>query len=100
MKGKRGKRQEFRAQSKDLAFAGAPFFRGYFPDFGREAAGDVLEVFGGDQAHALLLRDAARGDVTDGLGGAEDGEMERLEPKMGDGFAGLGHQTLALPRQA
>src|SRR5712664_366082 len=60
---------------ENLAFAGAPFFGGDFPDFGGEAARDVVAVFRGDQAHALLFGDAARGGVGDGFGGAEDGEV-------------------------
>src|SRR3984893_1942003 len=82
---------------EDLAFAGAPFLGGDFPDFGGEAAGKVVAVFGGDQAHALLFGDAAGGDVGDGFGGAENGEVEGIKPKIGDGFAGFGNQALALP---
>src|SRR6266852_4626411 len=85
--------------SEDLAFAGAPFFGGDFPDLGGKAAGDVVAVFGRDQAHALLFGDAAGSDVGDGFGGAKKGELERVDPKMGEGFAGFGHQALALPRE-
>src|SRR5882762_1857202 len=78
-------------QGKDLALAGAPFFGGDFPDFGGEAAGDIVAVFGGDQAHALLFGDAAGGNIGDGFRGAQDGKVEGVEPKIGDGFAGFGH---------
>src|SRR6266849_10297653 len=84
---------------EDLAFAGAPFFGGDFPDFGGEAAGNVVAVFGGDQAHALLLGDAAGSDVGDGFGSAQHGKFESVEPKIGDGVAGFGHQALPLPRE-
>jgi hypothetical protein len=82
---------------KDLALAGAPFFGRNFPDFGGEAAGNVVAVFGGDQAHALFFGDAAGGDVGDGFGSAENGEVKYIKPKIGNGFAGFGHQALALP---
>src|ERR1700730_13169958 len=64
-------------QIKELAFAGAPLLRGDFPDFGGKAAGDVVAVFGGDQAHALFFGDATGGDVLNGFGSAQDREAER-----------------------
>ena len=85
---------------RGLALASAPFLGGDFPDFGREAAGDIVAVFGADQAHALFFGDAAGGGVADGFGCAQDGEIERVEPEIGDRFAGLGHQALTLPGSA
>jgi len=38
-------------------------------------------------------------DVGDGFGSAENREVERIKPKIGDGFAGFGHQTLTLARE-
>src|ERR1700682_2888654 len=40
---------------EESALASAPFFGVDFPDFGGEAAGKVVALFGGDQAPALLL---------------------------------------------
>ena len=72
-----------------MAFAGAPFFGGDFPDFGGEAAGNVVAVFGGDETQALLFGDAARGDVWDGFGSAQDGEAQSVEPTAAGGPLGV-----------
>jgi len=53
------------------------------PDFGGEAAGDVVAVFGGHQAHSLLFGDAAGGNIGDGFGSAQDWKVEGVEPKIG-----------------
>lgn len=47
-------------------------------------------------AHTLLFRDAARGVITGGLGGAKDTKLEDLEPESGDGIGGFGHEALAM----
>src|SRR6267142_1828003 len=66
-------------QRKDLALAGAPLCGGNFPDFGGEAAGDVVAIFGGHQAHSLLFGDAAGGDIGDGFGSAQNWKVEGVE---------------------
>src|SRR6266853_5950456 len=78
-------------QGKDLALAATPFLSGDFPDFGGEAAGDIVAVFGGHEAHSLLFGDAAGGNIGDGFGSAQDWKVEGVEPKIGDGLAGFGH---------
>src|SRR6202171_1344444 len=85
---------------EESVLASAPFFGVDFPDFGGKAAGNVVALFGGDQAHALLFGDAARGGVGDGFGSAKNGEVQRIEPKIGDRFAGFAHEALALPGEA
>src|SRR5260370_42474600 len=62
-------------QGKDLALAGAPFLGGDFPDFGGEAARDIVAVFGGDAAHSLLFGDAAGGHICAGCLRAPGGEV-------------------------
>src|ERR1700758_149457 len=84
-------------RKRDWRFAGAPFFGGDFPDFGGEAAGNIVAVFGGDETHALLFGDAAGSYIADGFRSAQDGEAKRVEPEIGDGFARSGHEPLALP---
>src|SRR5712691_9277910 len=100
MKAKRGKRQEYSRGKGGLAFAGAPFLGGDFPDFGGEVAGNIVAVFDGDQAHALLFGDPAGGGVADGFGRAQYGKAKRVEPEIGDGFASFAHEPLALPCEA
>ena len=39
---------------------------------------------------------AAGAEVRDGLGYAQGGHFERIEPEFREGFAGLRHQALAL----
>src|SRR5438309_912009 len=75
----------------DLGFAGAPFLGGDFPDFRGEAAGNIVAVFGGDEAHALLLGDTPRGCVADSFGRSQNREAERVKPEIRDGLAGLSH---------
>ncbi len=91
---------EILTRRRDLAFAGAPFLGGDFPDFRGEAAGNIVTVFDSDEAHALLFGDTPRGGVADGFGCAQDGEAKRVEPEIGDGFARFGHEPLVLPSRA
>lgn len=76
--------------------AGAPFGSGNFPHFGGQAAGDVVAFGDGYDAHALLFGDAARGDVRNRFGGAENGKLEHVEPEGSDGIGGFGHQSAAM----
>jgi hypothetical protein len=77
-----------------------PFVCGHLPYFGGQCAGDEVALFGGDDAHAGLLRDASGGEISDRLGGAKDGESEDIEPEVIYGADGLGHKALAVPWQA
>jgi hypothetical protein len=81
-------------------FVFLPFDCGHLPDLAGESPGDEVALLRVDYAHACLFRDASRGGVPDCLGGAKDGEAKDAEPEVVYRGDGLGHQTLALPRNA
>jgi hypothetical protein len=70
-----------------------PFFAGNLPDFRRQAAGDVIAIFNGDDAHALFLGDAARACIINSLVYAQKGHFEDAKPEIGDAIAGFEHQS-------
>jgi hypothetical protein len=78
----------------------APFAGGDLPNLTGEAAGDEVSLFGGDDPHAGLLGDAARGEISDGLWSAKDRETEAVKPEVIDGNDRLGHKALSMPREA
>src|SRR5262249_38712052 len=53
-----------------------------------------------DHAHALLLRDAARSRILNGLGYAQHRKFQHFEPIVGDRVAGFAHEPLPLPGQS
>ena len=55
-----------------------PLIAGDLPDFGGMPAGDVVAVFGANDAHALALGEAAGCGVADGFWDAHDGEARTL----------------------
>lgn len=74
-----------------------PLVGGDLPYLTGMPAGDEVSLFGRDEAHAGLFRDAAGGEVAHGLGRAEDWETEDVEPEIVDCDYGLGHQALTVP---
>jgi len=77
-----------------------PFAGGDLPYLAGVPAGDEVSLFRGDDAHASLLGDAARGVIADRFRSAQDRKFEDVEPEVVDGDDGLGHQALAMPREA
>lgn len=79
---------------------GIPFFGGDLPDFGRQAPGDVVVLFGGNHTHATLFGDATGCGVRNCFGSPQERELQRIEPVVSDGIAGLRHVTLSVPGQS
>lgn len=77
----------------------APFFRGDLPNLRWQSARNVLAVFPGDHAHALLFRYSARPGVGNRFGNAKHGELEHFKPVVSHCITCFGHQALMLPRQ-
>src|SRR6185437_16659165 len=77
----------------------APFFRSDLPNFRRQPAGNVVAVFPGNHAHALLFRYAPRPAVRNSFGNTQQRKFEGVKPIVGHCFTSLGHQTLSLPWQ-
>src|SRR6185437_404838 len=77
----------------------APFFRSDLPNFRRQPAGNVITVFPGNDAHALLFRYAPRPAVRNSFGNTQQRKFEGVKPIVGHRFTSLGHQTLSLPWQ-
>jgi len=70
------------------------------PNFRRQPSGNEVSLFGGNDAHSLPFRNAARCLIGNRLGRSEDGELQNVKPIVGNCVASFTHQPLPLPRQA
>ena len=85
------------AARKSVRATGSPLFGGDLPDLRRKAAGNVVALLNGDDAHALFLGNAARCGVWGRLWDPHHGEFQRFEPVVRDLLHGFRHQSLPLP---
>lgn len=70
------------------------------PDFRWQPSGNEVSLFGGNDAHSLPFRNAARCLIGNRLGRSEDGELQNVKPIVRNCVASFTHQPLPLPRQA
>jgi hypothetical protein len=78
----------------------APLGRCDLPYLRWQSARNVVAVFPGDHAHALLFRYSARSGVGNRFGNAKHGKLEHFKPVVSYCVTCFGHQTLTLPRQS